>query len=171
MHLTFYLLQAESSQLNDEWSCSTDDWNYIDQSTTNKNTNQQKFNSTLNSDLTLNSYSVPDSHHVTNNSLVNSNRSTYNYKNGIENEHISPIVNNIKWFDKPESQFEQITNVQHTYVNQYTDNKKSDNIIESEDNFWADVENREILPPESFQNESLQDAMNNLQISNEVSKF
>lgn len=142
----------------------------IDQSSINKNTNAQKLNSTLNSDLTLNSYSVPDSQNGTIHSLVNSNRSTYNYKNGIENEHSTfPIVNN-KWFDKPESQFEQITNVQHTLVNQYSDNKKSD-IIETEDNFWADVENREILPPESFQNESLQVAMNNLQLNNEVSKF
>ncbi|XP_026812247.1 protein transport protein Sec16A isoform X1 [Rhopalosiphum maidis] len=159
---------AESSQPNDEWSCSTDDWNYIDQSSINKNTNLQKLNSTLNSDLTLNSYSVPDSQNGTIHSLVNPNRSTstYNYKNGIENEHTFPIVNN-KWFDKPESQFEQIINVQHTLVNQYTDNKKSD-IIETEDNFWADVENREILPPESFQNESLQVAMNNLQLNNEV---
>lgn len=74
-------------------------------------------------------------------------------------------------FEKPESQFEQITNVQNTFVNQHTDSKKSDNINETEDNFWADVENSEILPPESFQNESLQLAMNNLQISNEVSKL
>ncbi|XP_003241201.1 protein transport protein Sec16B isoform X1 [Acyrthosiphon pisum] len=157
---------AEPSQPNDEWSCSTDDWNYIDQSSTNKNTNQQKFNSTLNSDLTQNRYSVPDTHNGTTYSLVNSNRPTYNYKNGIEDEQHSFPVNN--GFEKPESQFEQITNVQNTFVNQNTDNKKSDNINEIEYNFWADVENSEILPPASFQNESLQLAMNNLQISNEV---
>jgi len=74
-------------------------------------------------------------------------------------------------FEKPESQLDQITNVQNTFVNQHTGSKKSDNIDETEDNFWADVENSEILPPESFQNESLQLAMNNLQISNEVSKL
>jgi len=119
----------------------------------------------------LTSYSVPDTHNGIAQPLVNSNRPTYTYKNGIENEqHTFPVVNN-KWFDKPESQFEQITNVQHTFVNQHTDNKKCDNIIDTEDNFWSDVENREILPPESFQNESLQVAMNNLQISNEVSKL
>lgn len=128
-------------------------------------------NSTLHSDLTWNNYSVPDAHNGTAQSLNNSNRPTYNYKNGIENEqHTYPVVNN-KWFEKPENQFEQTTNAQHKFVNQHTDNKTFDNVIETEGNFWADVENSEILPPESFQNESLQVAMNNLQISDEVSKL
>lgn len=169
MYLKFCVIQAETSQPNDEWSCSTDDWNYIDQSSTNKNTNQQKFNSNLNPDLTQNRYSVPDTHNGTTYAIVNSNRPIYNYKNGIENEQHTFPGSNV--FEKPESQFEQITNVQNTFVNQHTDSKKSDNINETEDNYWADVENSEILPPESFQNESLQLAMNNLQISNEVSKL
>lgn len=157
----------ESSQ-NDEWSCSTDDWNYIEQSSTNKNSNIQKLSSTQNSDLPLNSHPAPDSNNTIPQSLANSNRPTYNFNNGIENgQHTFSAVNH-NWFDKTESQLEQITNVQHTFINQDNDIKKCDNIVETDDNFWADVENREILPPESFQNDSLQVAMNNLQINDEV---
>lgn len=166
--LTFLicLLQVESSQQNDEWSCSTDEWNYIEQSSNNKNSNAQKFN--LNSDLTFNSYSVPDPNNGTAQPILNSNRPSYNYNNGIENgQHKFPAISN-NWFDKTESPPEQVQpNVQH--VNQTVDSEKCDNIVETDDNFWADVENREILPPESFQNDSLQVAMNNVQISDEVS--
>lgn len=117
----------------------------------------------------MNSYSVPDPNNRSSHSLVNSNRPTYNLNNGIENgQHKFPTISN-NWFDKTESQLEQITNIQHTFINQDVDNKKSDNIVETDENFWVDVENREILPPESFQNDSLQVAMNNLQISDEVS--
>lgn len=161
-------MQTESSQQNDEWSCSTDDWNYIDSSTTNK-LNIQTFNPISNSDLTMNSYSVPDPNNRSSHSLVNSNRSNYNLNNGIENgQHNFPTISN-NWFDKTESQLEQITNIQHTFINQNVDNKKFDNIVETDDNFWVDIENKEILPPVSFQNDSLQVAMNNLQISDEVS--
>lgn len=163
---TFSLLQTKSSQ-NDEWSWGTDNWNSIDQPTTNKK-NIQKFNSTQNSDLTSNNYSVPDLNNRSSQSLVNSNRPTYNVNNGIENgQHIFPTISN-NWIDKTERHLEQITNLQHTYTNQDIDNKKSENIIETDDIFCV-VENREILPPESFQNDSHQVAMNNLQISDEVS--
>lgn len=74
-------------------------------------------------------------------------------------------------FDKSESQIEPITSIQNTHFNQDVDGKKSDNIVETDENFWVDVENREILPPESFQNDSLQVAMNNLQISDEVGYY
>lgn len=100
---------------------------------------------------------------------VNSNRPTYNFNNSNENgpPTFSDTSNN--WFDKSENQIEQMTNVQHAFINQEADGKKCDNIFEADDNFWVDVENREILPPESFQNDSIQGAMNNLQISDEVS--
>lgn len=159
----------ENSQQNDEWSCSTDDWNYIEQSSANKNSNLQKLNSTKNSDLPLNSYPVPDSNNGISQSLVNLNRPTHNFNNGIENGQHKYSVINHNWFDKSENQLDQMSNVQHIFVNQDIDNTKCDNIVETEENFWADVENREILPPESFQNDSLQVAMNNLQISDEVS--
>lgn len=121
-------------------------------------------NSTLNTDLTLNSYPVLDPNNGTAQPIVNSNRHSYNYNNGIENfQHKFPVISN-NWFDKTESPLEQ---VQH--INQNIESKKCDNIVETDDSFWADVENREILPPESFQNDSLQVAMNNLQISDEVS--
>lgn len=116
----------------------------------------------------MNSYANPDPNNSTVQSQLSINRPTYNYNNGIKNEQQKFSVSN-NWFDKSDSQPEQINNVQYTFINQDIDNRKSDNIVETEDNFWADVENREILPPESFQNDSLQAAMNNLQISNEVS--
>lgn len=117
----------------------------------------------------MNSYSIPDPNNGTDHSLVNSNRHTYNFNNGIENGlHTFPINSN-NWFDKSESQLEQITNTKHTFTNLIVDNNKCDNIVETDDNFWADVENREILPPESFQNDSLPIALNTLQISEEVS--
>lgn len=166
-------MQVESSQhKNDEWSCSTDDWNYIEQSTNNKNSNQQKLNLTHNSDLAAHSYSVLDPNSGAAQSLVNTNsRPSYNFNNGIENgQHkFTPIGEN--WFEKSDSQIEQMSNVQHSYSNQDIDNKKCDDKIETDDNFWVDVENREILPPESFQNDSLQVAMNNLQISDEVGYY
>lgn len=167
MTFLFCSVQAESSPQNDEWSCSTDDWNYIEQSSiTNKN-GSQKFNSCLNSDLTYNNYSVPDPNSGTAQSLVNQSRPLYNFNSVTENgQHtLHPVGND--WFDKSEYQHEQINSLQHN-VNQDFVNSKCDNIVETDDNFWIDVENREILPPESFQNDSLQDAMNNLQISNEV---
>lgn len=156
---------VESSQQNDEWSCSTDDWNYIDQSLANKNSNIQKFNSTPNSDLTLNNRSVPDPHNISTQVLVNPNKPSYNFNPIIENGQFQAISNN--WFDKTESQLEQITNVQYPFTKD-VDSKKSDNIVETDDNFWVDVENREILPPESFQNDSFQVAMSNLQINDEI---
>lgn len=119
----------------------------------------------------MNSYSVPDPNNGTGHSLVNSNRHAYNFNNGIENGlHKFPINSN-NWFDKSESQLEQITNTKHTVTNQAVDNNKCDNIVETDDNFWADVENREILPPESFQNDTLPIAINTLQISDEVSLY
>jgi len=164
-------VQAEGSQQNDEWSCSTDDWNYIEQASVNKNSNLQKFNSTAQSDLTLNSFNSVqyNLNETTQSSLVNTNRASHNFNNGIENVQptFSTISNN--WFDKSESQIDQITNIQHSFINQNIDNKKCDNVVETDDHFWVDVENREILPPESFQNDSLQVAMNNLQINDEVS--
>lgn len=154
----------ENSQQNDEWNCSTDDWNYIEQSST-KNSNLQKLSSIQNSDLPLNSYPVPDSNNGISQPLVNLNKPIYNSNNGIENgQHKFSVINH-NWFDKSD----QISNVQHTFVNQDIDNTKCDNIVETDENFWADVENREILPPESFQNDSLQVAINNLQINDEVS--
>lgn len=117
----------------------------------------------------MNSYSVPDPNNGTAHSLVNSNRHTYNFNNGIENEVNTFPVNSNDWYNKSESQLEQITNTKHTITNQAVDNDKCDNIVETDDNFWADVENREILPPESFQNDTLPIAMNTLQISDEVS--
>jgi len=135
----------------------------------NKNSNIQKFNSTPNSDLTLNSRSVPDPNNVSAQSLVNPNRPSYNFNPVIENgQHTFPAISN-NWFDKTESQLEHITNIQYPFIKEDVDSKKSDNIVETDDNFWVDVENREILPPESFQNDSLQVAMSNLQINDEVS--
>lgn len=161
-------MQTESSQQNDEWSCSTDDWNYIEQSSTTKNSNIQTYSANINSDLTSNSYPVPDPNNGTGHSSVNSNIHAYNFNNGLENGlHTFPINSN-NWFDKSGSQLEQITNTKHTVTNQAVDNK-CDNIVETDDNFWADVENREILPPESFQNDTLPITMNTLQISDEVS--
>lgn len=111
---------------------------------------------------------VTDSYNGTSQSIVNSNRPIHSVNNGIENgQHKFSVINH-NWFDKSDSQHEQITNVQHTCISKDA-NKKNDNIIGVDDNFWADVENREILPPESFQNDSLPIAMNNLQISDEVS--
>lgn len=119
----------------------------------------------------MNSYSVPDPNNGISHSLVNSNRHVYNFNNGIENGlHTFPINSN-NWFDKSESQLDQITNTKHTVTNQAVDSNKCDNIVETDDNFWADVENREILPPESFQNDTLPIEMNKLQISDEVSSL
>lgn len=160
-------MQAISSQQNDEWSCSTDDWNYIEQSATINKNSSPKFNPTLNSDLSFNNHSVPDPNSGTAQSLVNENRSSNNFHSVVENGQctLPPVVNN--WFDKSEYQHEH--SLQHNINNQsFVNNKICDNSIETDDNFWVDVENREILPPESFQNDSLQDAMNSLQISNEV---
>lgn len=118
--------------------------------------------------MTLNSSSVFDPNNGASQSIVNSNKSSYNYNNGIENsQHTFPAISN-NWFDKTEGPLDQVKlNVQN--INQNVDSKKCDSIFGTDDSFWADVENREILPPESFQNDSLQVAMNNLQISDEVS--
>lgn len=127
-------------------------------------------NSTQNSDTSLN-YPISNSNNGPAHSLVNSNRPFHNFNNGFENgQQTFPVADN-NWFDKSESQLEQITNVQQTPIgHEYDiDTKKCDNNVETDDNFWADVENSEILPPESFQNDSLQNAMNNLQINDEVS--
>lgn len=110
---------------------------------------------------------MADSYNGTPKSTINSNRPIYNINNGIENGQHKYSVINHNWFDKSENQHEQITNVQLTCISQDFD-KKSDN-IGIDDNFWADVENREILPPELFQNDSLPVALNNLQINDEVS--
>lgn len=160
-------MQAESSQQNDEWSCSTDDWNYIEQTATTNKNGSQKFNSGLNSDLTLNNYSIPDPNIGNAQSLVNQSRPPYNFNSVTEKGQntLHPVGAN--WFDKSEYQHEQMNSLQYN-VNQDFVNNKCDNIVETDDNFWIDVENREILPPESFQNDSLQDAMSNFQISNEV---
>lgn len=159
----------ECSQQNDEWSCSTDDWNFIDTSSINKSSNAQKFNSIPNSDLTSSSYPVQDFDNGMTQPQVNLNRPTYNYNNSNENGPPKFPANSNNCSDKSENQIKQMTNVQHAFINQEADNKKGDNIFEADDNFWVDVENREILPPESFQNDSVQGAMNNLQISDEVS--
>jgi len=116
----------------------------------------------------LNSNFVPDPNKGSPQSLINSNRPTYNVNSVIENgkHNLSAISNN--WFDKSESKFEQITKVHYPFIKD-VDSKKLVNIVDTDDNFWVDVENREILPPESFQNDSLQVAINNLQINDEVS--
>lgn len=122
----------------------------------------------LNSDLPLNSYPVSDSFNGTPQSIVNSNKTIHNVNNGIENgQHKFSVINH-NWFDKSENQHEQIINVKHTCISQDVDSKENDDSIGVDENFWADVENREILPPESFQNDSLPVDMNNLLISDEV---
>lgn len=160
-------MQVDSSQLNDEWSCITDEWSYIEQPAITMNSNVQKLNSNINSDSTLNNYSVQDSNIGTAQSLVNQDRPPYIFNNGNENGQYKYSLAGNNWFDKSENQIEQMVNVQHN-INQDFVGKKCDNTIETDDNFWVDVENREILPPESFQNDSLQAAMNNIQINDEV---
>lgn len=125
-------------------------------------------NSSQNLDSPLNSYPISNQNNGSAQSLVNANRPFHNFNNGLENGQQTFPVGGNNWFDKSENQPEQITNVQHTSIGYDIDTKKCDNNIETDDNFWADVENSEILPPESFQNDSLQNAMNNLQISDEV---
>ncbi|XP_050538413.1 uncharacterized protein LOC126903883 isoform X4 [Daktulosphaira vitifoliae] len=163
----------ENSQQNDEWSWGgSDDWGYVDQTKNSKIYNTQQ-NVDLYGSGNYHS-SSPSNQHLSSNSGTSQptilNNSEQSYDNGIENGHnfTNPNTN---WYRNSEnlSNSVQSTITNNSYLqNESIGHKKINNVTENEGNFWTDVENSEILPPESFQNDSLQNAMNNLQISNEV---
>ncbi|XP_050443155.1 uncharacterized protein LOC126847123 isoform X2 [Adelges cooleyi] len=161
----------ESSRQNDEWSWGNE-WSYVDQSAKNKSLNtQQNTNpqSIENLDTSLNdSYSISAATNESTQPTVTNCAVSNNIDNRMENGQHNFAMHSNNWFEKSDSQSELFSNTK-AYSNIHPENdvnKKFINVVEHEDNFWADVENREILPPESFQNESIQVAMNSLQINN-----